>query len=137
MMMKQEKLTAYGTMLLRISLGIMFLAHSIILKLMTFTLPGTAKFFVAVGLPAWLAYVTFAGEAIGGVMLVLGIYSRQVALVLTLPLFGAIIWVHAGNGWVFTAKGGGWEYPLYLFVLCIAQSMLGSGAYSLRPEKAR
>lgn len=135
-MVKQEKLTAYGITLLRISLGIMFLAHSIILKLMTFTLPGTAKFFVAVGLPAWLAYVTFAGEAIGGVMLVLGIYSRQVALVLTLPLLGAIIWVHAGNGWVFTAKGGGWEYPLYLFVLCIAQSMLGSGAYSLRPEKA-
>ena len=28
-----------------------------------------------------------------------------------------------------------WEYPLYLFVLCIAQAMLGDGAYALAPSR--
>jgi putative oxidoreductase len=49
-----------SALVLRASLGIMYLAHSVILKLMTFGLAGTANFFVSVGLPGWLAYVTFA-----------------------------------------------------------------------------
>jgi len=112
----------------------MFLAHSVILKLMTFTLSGTAQFFEGVGLPAWLAYATFAGEAIGGAMLVLGIQARWVALVLSPILIGAIVTVHGATGWVFTAEGGGWEYPAYLFVLCIAQALLGDGKFALSPS---
>lgn len=125
---------SYGVTLLRIALGLMFLAHSVILKLMTYTLPGTAQFFEGVGLPAWLAYATFAGEALGGTMLVLGIQARWVALVLSPILIGAIITVHGEPGWVFTAEGGGWEYPAYLFVLCIAQGLLGDGKFALSPS---
>ena len=44
-------------------------------------------------------------------------------------------WAHSGNGWRFAAENGGWEYPLYLFVLCIAQYMLGDGAYALAPSR--
>ena len=123
-----------GIALLRVSLGVMFLAHSVVLKLMTYGLPGTAKFFVSVGLPGWLAYLTFAAEAVGGVALVLGIQSRWAALLLSPFLLGALFAVHLGNGWVFTAAGGGWEYPAYLFVLCIAQALLGDGAYALSPS---
>jgi putative oxidoreductase len=122
---------------LRIGLGTMYLAHSVVLKLMTFGLAGTAGFFVAVGLPGWLAYVTFAAEAVGGVLLILGILSRWVALALMPALLGAIIWVHAGNGWVFSAANGGWEYPAFLMVASLAQILLGDGAYALsRPERA-
>lgn len=128
-------MTAYGIALLRVSLGLMFLAHSIVLKLLTFGLPGTAGYFVSIGLPGWVGYLTFAGEAVGGLLLVLGIQTRLCALVLITPLLGAIIWVHAANGWVFTAPNGGWEYPLYLIVLCIAQIMLGDGAFALRPSR--
>ena len=123
-----------GIALLRISLGVMFLAHSVALKLMTFGLPGTARFFVSIGLPGWLAYVTFVAEAAGGAALVLGIQSRWVALLLSPFLLGALFTVHLGNGWVFTATGGGWEYPAYLFVLCIAQALLGDGSYALSPS---
>ncbi|KXF75586.1 hypothetical protein ATN84_16435 [Paramesorhizobium deserti] len=123
-----------GTALLRVSLGAMFLAHSVVLKLCTFGLDGTAGYFESIGLPAWLAYVTFAAEAIGGVSLVLGIQARWAALALIPILIGAT-WVHAGNGWVFTAEGGGWEYPFYLIVLSIAQALLGDGAYALRPSR--
>jgi putative oxidoreductase len=123
---------AQGIALLRIALGVMFIAHSIVLKLLTYGLDGTAQFFVGIGLPAWLAYATFFAEALGGTLLVLGVYTRTVALGLILPLIGAIVWVHGGNGWVFTAPNGGWEYPAYLIVLCVAQALLGSGAYALR-----
>lgn len=123
--------TPYGVTLLRVALGVMFIAHSVVLKLMTFTLAGTARFFEGVGLPGWLAYATFAVEALGGVMLVLGIQARWVALGLSPILIGAIVTVHGAKGWVFTAEGGGWEYPAYLFLLCIAQALLGDGRFAL------
>lgn len=124
----------WGAALLRVSLGIMFLAHSVVLKLLTYGLPGTAAFFQGIGLPGWLAYVTFACEAFGGVLLVLGVQARWVALALAPFLLGALFAVHLPNGWVFTSAGGGWEYPAYLFVLCIAQSLLGDGALALSPS---
>lgn len=133
--MSQNRLSDHAATLLRVSLGLMYLAHSMVLKLLTFGLGGTAAYFVSIGLPGWLAYLTFAAEAIGGAMLVLGIYSRWVALALIPALLGAIIWAHGGNGWVFTAPGGGWEYPLYLIVLSVAQFMLGDGRYALRPSQ--
>ncbi|MGZ5870895.1 MAG: DoxX family membrane protein, partial [Bradyrhizobium sp.] len=66
--MTQQQQTEFATFLLRITLGIMYLAHSLVLKLSTYGLAGTASFFVGVGLPGWLAYVTFAAEAVGGVL---------------------------------------------------------------------
>lgn len=118
----------WGTALLRVSLGVMFLAHSVVLKLFTYGLPGTAAFFGGVGLPGWLAYVTSACEAVGGTLLVLGVQARWVALALSPFLLGALFAVHSPNGWVFTGTGGGWEYPASLFVLCLAQALLGDGA---------
>jgi putative oxidoreductase len=105
-----------GTTLLRISLGLMFIAHSVILKYFTFTLAGTAQYFASIGLPASLAYVVFTLEAVGGVLLVLGIRTRWVALGLVPVLIGAL-WAHSGNGWVFSNANGGWEYPLFLIVI--------------------
>lgn len=127
--------TGYGVTLLRVSLGAMFLAHSIVLKLITYTLPGTAKFFEGAGLPAWMAYATFGAEVAGGILLVLGVQARWVALALSPILLGAIVTVHGAKGWVFTAAGGGWEYPAYLFVLCVAQALLGDGHWALSPSK--
>lgn len=132
--MNRDMLVPYGAALLRVSLGTMYLAHSIVLKLMTFGLAGTAGYFQSIGLPGWLAYATFAAEAIGGAMLVLGVQARWVALALTPALLGAIIWAHAGNGRVFNAPGGGWEYPLYLVVLPTAQFLIGDGALTLKPS---
>ena len=125
----------WGVFLLRISLGILFLAHSVVLKLITYGTAGTAQFFVSVGLPAWLAYVTIVWEVVGGVMLVLGIQTRLVSLALSPILLGALFVVHLGNGWVFTSTNGGWEYPAYLFVLCIAQALLGDGPLALSPSR--
>jgi putative oxidoreductase len=124
----------FAAFLLRVALGAMFLAHSVILKLFVFTLPGTAGFFQSLGLPAWTAYATFAAEAIGGVLLILGVQARWVALLL-LPILLGATWVHAGNGWVFSAAKGGWEYPLYLSLLGVVQVLLGDGAFALSPSR--
>lgn len=123
--------TEYGIALLRVSLGVMFLAHSVLLKHFVYTLPGTAQFFQSIGLPGPLAYVVFWMEAIGGVLLVLGVGTRFVSLALVPILLGAM-WAHLGNGWVFSNANGGWEYPLYLSVLAAAQALLGEGAFALR-----
>jgi putative oxidoreductase len=123
-----------GDNLLRVALGIMFIAHSVVLKYFTFTLAGTAQYFASIGLPASLAYVVFAAEAIGGVLLVLGLYTRWVALALIPVLLGAL-WVHAGNGWVFNAPNGGWEYPLFLIVVS-AVVALQATAPAARPLAA-
>jgi putative oxidoreductase len=111
-----------GDNLLRVALGIMFIAHSVVLKYFTFTLAGTAQYFASIGLPAALAYVVFAAEAVGGVLLVLNLYTRWVALGLVPVLLGAL-WVHAGNGWVFNAPNGGWEYPLFLIVISVVVAL--------------
>ena len=113
----------------------MFLAHSVVLKFLTFSLAGSAGYVVSLGLPGWLVYPTFAAEVIGGFMLVLGVQARWVALALIPVLLGSIVWEHGSRGWVFTAPGGGWEYPLYLIVLSIAQFLLGDGIYALRPSR--
>jgi putative oxidoreductase len=104
-----------GANALRISIGLMFVAHSVILKYFTFTLAGTAQYFASIGLPGFLAYAVFAVEAIGGVLLVLNVRTRWVAAALIPVLIGAT-WVHIGNGWVFSNAGGGWEYPVFLII---------------------
>ena len=124
------KSSAFGITLLRMALGVMWIAHAL-LKLLVFTLPGTAQFFASVGFPAWLAYPVFAAELAGGCALLLGIYPRQAALLLV-PVMAAAAWVHLPNGWVHTSPGGGWEYPVFLVVASVALWLIGDGAWSLR-----
>lgn len=130
----QSQSVAFATFLLRLALGVMFLAHSIVLKLLTFGLAGNAQFFQSLGFPAAFGYLVFAAEAVGGVLLVLGVQVRWVSLAL-LPILLGALWVHSGNGWLFAAPKGGWEYPLYLALLTVVQILLGEGAYALKPSR--
>ena len=130
--MQADRNVAAGALVLRTALGVMFIAHAL-LKYYVFTLPGTAQFFGSLGLPPALGYTTFYLELAGGVMLLLGVYTRYVALALVPILLGAT-WAHAANGWVFTAPNGGWEYPAFLTVAAIAQALIGDGALALKPS---
>ena len=120
----------YAALILRLALGTMFIAHSAYLKVFVFTLAGTAAFFGKIGLPPELAYVVCAMEALGGIALILGFQTRLVAAVLIPVLFGAA-WAHIPNGWLFSAPGGGWEYPIFLSVAAAAQTLLGGGAFAV------
>lgn len=122
--------TDYAALLLRVSLGVMFIAHAL-LKYFVFTMPGTVGFFESLGLPGFFAYLTFAAELGGGIMLILGVYVPLVAVGLIPVTLGAT-WAHAGNGWVFSNEGGGWEYPLFLAAATAVQALLGAGRFSVR-----
>jgi len=119
-----------GVFILRISLGIVLLAHSVYLKMMVFGLAGTAGYFSSIGLPGFLAYVVFAIEAIAGIALLLGFKTRYFAA-LTIPVLLGATWAHAANGWLFSNANGGWEYPLLLVVLAVVQVILGDGKYAI------
>lgn len=128
--MFDQNSSAYGAFGLRVMSGILFLAHGL-LKVFVFTIPGTVGYFESLGLPGVLAYATIFAEIAGGAALILGVYTRLVALALVPVLLGAL-WVHAGNGWVFSSKGGGWEFPLLWVGLQVVIALLGSGAFALR-----
>lgn len=118
-----------ATTLLRLSLGVMTLAHGL-LKIFVFTIPGTVGYFESIGFPGVLAYLTILAEVGGGLALILGIYTRWVSLALIPVLLGAA-WVHAGNGWVFSSEGGGWEFPVFWAIALLVQAGLGSGALTI------
>jgi len=132
--MKQQNQADYAALVLRVALGNMFLAHSLVLKLFVFTLPGTAEFFVSLGLPGWTAYTVFGVEVVAGALLVLGVQTRWVSL-FVVPILAGATWAHADNGWMFGYPNGGWEYPAYLTVLALVQALIGDGALSLWPSK--
>ena len=122
----------YAALLLRLSMGLMFLAHAAV-KLFVFTPAGTAQFFGQVGLPPALAYVVIAAEVAGGAALIVGVWPRAVALALVPILLGAIAAVHGANGWLFTSPNGGWEYPAFWTVGLVALALVGDGAWAAVP----
>lgn len=129
-MTTQPTHSSYAATLLRISLGVMFLAHAW-LKISVFTPAGTAQYFASLGLPAALAYLTIAAELVGGILLIIGFKTREVSLAL-LPILLGAAWVHFGNGWLFSGKGGGWEFPVFWAVALGVQALLGNGAFAFK-----
>jgi len=128
--MIDNRTAPYAALVLRVTLGVMYIAHSLVLKYFMYTLPGTAQFFASIGLPPALAYLTFWAELVGGILLVAGIGTRWIAIGL-IPILAGATWVHAGNGWVFSAANGGWEYPVFLIAASVVLALLGDGRYAL------
>lgn len=128
--MSRADLIPYGTLLLRLALGVLFLAHGL-LKLLVFKPAGTATYFRLLGLPGFVGYLTMAAELGGGTLLILGVATSLVALALVPLILGTIYMVHGAKGWSFANEGGGWEFPAFWAASLIVQALLGSGAYSL------
>jgi len=114
----------------RIALGIILFAQGYILKVETFTTGGTVGFFESIGLPAIAAYLVIAGEILGGIALILGAFTRLAAW-LSLPILLGATWMHLGNNWVFSAEGGGWEFPILLVAFAVAVGLEGAGKYAI------
>lgn len=128
--MSRVELISYGTLLLRMALGVMFLAHGL-MKLFVFKPSGTVAYFQSLNLPGAFAYLTILGEVGGGLLLLVGFLTSAVSILLIPLVLGTIFIVHGKKGWLFSNEGGGWEYPAFWTVTLVVQAMLGSGAYSL------
>ena len=119
-----------AALFLRVSMGVLFVAHAWV-KIFVFTPAGTAAFFGSLGLPGALAYLVIIAELVGGIALILGVYSRAVSLALVPILLGSIYTPHGAAGFLFSNEGGGWEFPAFWVVALLVQALLGDGALSL------
>ncbi len=131
--MIDHRTAPYAALLLRVGLGILLLAHGLLLKVFTFGIPGTVGFFESIGYPGFFAYLVILGEIGGGIALILGLWTRTISLLLLPILIGATL-QHAGNGWLFSAPNGGWEFPAFWTLALLVQALLGDGAWAWRPS---
>jgi putative oxidoreductase len=123
----------YAALVLRVALGVLFLAHGL-MKLLVFKPAGAYGYFKSLGLPGWVAYITIAAELTGAAALIVGIVPRYAALVLIPLILGTIVMVHGKNGWMFSNKDGGWEYPAFWAVTLAVKFLLGDGSWTLVPS---
>lgn len=130
--MMDTRTAPYAALLLRLSLGLMFVAHGL-LKVLVFTPAGTVGYFASLGIPAPFAWLTMAAELGGGLLLIAGVQVRWVALLQLPVLLGALV-VHFGNGWLFSNANGGWEFPAFWVMAQLVLILLGDGPYALWPS---
>jgi putative oxidoreductase len=100
----------YDALLLCASLGVLFLAHA--------------------SLKLFLPTLSLTAEVVGGIALILGVWTRIVAPALAPAFLGAIVTVHGALGFFFTHSEGRWEYLAFWTLALIVQALLG--AYALR-----
>ena len=128
--MTQQTNADYAAFVLRVTSGALFIAHGL-LKVNVFSVAGTVGYFESLGIPGIFAYLTILAELVGGAALILGIGTRIVSLALIPVLIGAT-WAHGGNGWLFSAEGGGWEFPLFWALVQVSIALLGRGAFAVK-----
>jgi putative oxidoreductase len=124
-----DRARLWGIMLLRVVVGIVFLAHGS-QKLFTMGFAGVGRYLAGVGVPAPMpaAVVVTLVEFLGGAALVLGLATRPAALLLAFDMLVAILTVHLPNGF-FAPRGV--EFPLSLLAANVGLVLTGAGAASL------
>jgi putative oxidoreductase len=129
-------LSQYGATVLRLFLGLTFVMHAY-LALVIYTPAGAAAFNAKMGipLPAVAAWFTILAHGLGGIMLILGLWTRWAALANLAVMLGALVFVHLSQGYFIKGvlvnnnpQGAGYEYVLFLVGATLAQVLLGGGA---------
>jgi putative oxidoreductase len=137
----------YGPAVLRVMVGITFIAHGA-QKLFGIWggagLAGTGAYFDSIGLSPGFPLAVAVGltEFGGGLLLVAGALTPIAVGALMLTMLGAIVKVHLANGyflnWAITpGKGHGVEYNLVLIAALICLAFTGPGAFSIEHRRAR
>ena len=118
-----------GLTILRVITGLVFLAHGG-QKLFVYGLDGVTGGFAGMGIP--LAGIAAPAitllEFFGGAALVLGVLTRTLALLFVGDMLGAMLFVHAKNGF-FLPTGS--EFVITLAAIGLALALVGPGRYSV------
>jgi putative oxidoreductase len=125
-------LAPYGLFILRLAIGIDWLAHAFLKT--SRGMHTHEALLERNGITPLLAWPTFSLEVVGGICILLGLYSRQWAAFLLIFL-GVVVWVKWPVGWVYSNTGGGWEYPLFWLLAQLAFVLGGDGAFAIRKAK--
>jgi len=126
-MLSLEILKPLALLLLRLALGIIFVFHGYP-KLFTHTRDAIAMF-EKMQFPGYFAYIAGVFEFFGGLVLILGIFTRLAGLLLTCEMAVALWRVHLPQGPITQVKN--FEFPLLLATACFALATIGAGAISL------
>jgi putative oxidoreductase len=117
---------ALAPLLLRLALAVVFIYHGLpkvqVANGTTWMPPEAAMAPVMQALVAW-------GEFIGGVALMLGLFTRVAAAGIIVIMIGAIVTVHGSKG--FGLAQGGYEYNFVLICVAAALVCIGAGVISL------
>ena len=118
-----------GLALLRIILGVVFFAHGY-LKFFKMGMNGVVGFFTSLGIPAptVAAWGVTSLEMIGGIGLILGVFTPVFGVLFAIEMAGVIFFAKRGQGF-FAPKG--FELELTLLVASLALALTGPGAFSL------
>lgn len=119
----------FGIAILRIITGIVFVAHGA-QKVFVYGFAGVGGAFAQMGvpMPAVMGPVIGLIELLGGVALIVGLFTRIAALALACDMLGAILLVHAAGGFFLPA---GLEFVLMLFGAALTILFAGPGALSV------
>lgn len=137
----------FGATILRVLLGVTYVMHAY-LSLVVFSPAGVASLIgQTMGLPAPLlmAWLLILVHALGGILLIVGLWTRWAAAANAVFMLGALVKVHLSQGFfmkavIVDAAAGranvaGYEYVLVLLGATVAQVLLGSGAWALTRSK--
>lgn len=119
-----------GLLVLRVVVGAIFAAHGA-QKVFEYTIPGTVGSFAEMGVPlAEIAAPVVAFlELIGGILLILGLLTRPLAILLAIDMAVALVLVHLSAGlWV---SEGGYEFVAVLGAASLALALIGAGRFSI------
>jgi putative oxidoreductase len=124
-----------GIPVLRVVVGIVFAMHGG-QKLFVYRFTGVARSFAIMGipLPDASAVVVTLVEFIGGLLLILGLFSRWAAWLLAIDMAVAIVAVHLENGFFLPH---GFEYALVLLAATITLALSGPGEPALDRKLSR
>jgi putative oxidoreductase len=119
----------WGITILRVMVGIVFLAHGG-QKVFVFGFSGVQAAFGQMGIPMPTVMGPFVAvlELVGGVLLILGVGTRWVSILFAIEMAEAVLRVHLGNGF-FLPRG--FEYALTLFAASCAIALEGPGPAAL------
>jgi putative oxidoreductase len=103
---------------------------------------GTVGWFAqALHVPAPIALLVVLSDSLGAVALAAGLFTRFVALGTAATMAGAILLLHASNGffmnWGGTLAGEGYEFHLLALALALPLVVRGGGAWSIDTLLAR
>jgi uncharacterized membrane protein YphA (DoxX/SURF4 family) len=130
----------HGFLLLRVVTGLAFFYHGFD-KVFNTGVSNVGPAFASMGIPLAniVAYIVSYGELIGGLLLMLGLFTHWVTKLNIAIMIGAIGFVHwgAAGGWFFGygAKGG-YEYQLLLLAVSVFFLVAGPGRFSLDERRA-
>jgi putative oxidoreductase len=123
----------FGLLVLRLSLGGVFLAHGINHIWGGGRIPGTARWFESLGMKPglWHAWTASISEVAGGALAVIGLLTPLAAAAVVGTMTVAWVTNHLHNGFFIFRPGEGWEYVATLLLMGIVLSALGPGEWSV------